>query len=178
MWDQDLLSLLGYIPNEALRWGGLTALTSFFVHADYGHLLSNLYMFGVFGDNVEDVLGWRFLLLLILGTLLGVAFHHVTTDASDAVLVGASTGISAIVTYYALSFPRQQFSLVFLFFLWVRIPVFFYVLVWVGLQFIGTLMAQEQLVATSFAGHIGGALAGVIFWLVGKFTKAFKAGAL
>jgi Zn-finger nucleic acid-binding protein len=62
----------GLVPAEAWRYGGLTLLTSFFIHAGIWHLASNLYFLVVFGDHVEDYLGrWRWLLLMLLATLVG-----------------------------------------------------------------------------------------------------------
>ncbi|MCC7405041.1 MAG: rhomboid family intramembrane serine protease [Bdellovibrionales bacterium] len=167
----DLAVVLGYVPATPLRWAGLPIFTSFLVHADYGHLLGNLYMFYIFGDNVEDQLGAQFLGLILAGTVLGVLFHHVTTHSPEIPLVGASTGISAVVTFYALAFPRAQFNLLLGFILWVRIPVFFYVLFWVGLQVVGALTVSDEMVATSFGGHLGGALAGLLFWFAHRWSR-------
>ncbi|MBE3070865.1 MAG: rhomboid family intramembrane serine protease, partial [Planctomycetes bacterium] len=44
----------GFVPAAWARHGGLTLLVSFFLHAGLFHLLSNVYFFVVFGDNVED----------------------------------------------------------------------------------------------------------------------------
>jgi len=47
---------LGFIPDQATRYFGLNLITLNFVHADYWHLISNLYFLVVFGDNIEDTL--------------------------------------------------------------------------------------------------------------------------
>lgn len=163
--NQILFTSLGFLTSEPLRWAGLPILTSFFVHADYGHLLGNLYMLYLFGDNVEDQLGFRYFLLLLFGTSMGVLFHYLNTGEDHGLLVGASTGISAVIAYHALAFPRSQFSMLLAFVVWVRVPVFFYVLVWIGLQMVGSYLNTDQVVATSFSGHLGGVVAGICFWL-------------
>ena len=47
-----------------------TLVTYFFLHGGLLHLLGNMYFLAIFGDNVEDLLGWpRYLLLLLVATL-------------------------------------------------------------------------------------------------------------
>jgi hypothetical protein len=65
----------GFIPAEMWRHGGMTLLTSFFLHGNPFHLIGNMYFLAVFGDNVEDLLGWgRYLGLLLMAT--GVRRAH------------------------------------------------------------------------------------------------------
>lgn len=46
----------GFVPADAFRYGGLTFLTSFFVHGGIWHLVGNLYFLLIFGRKVENVL--------------------------------------------------------------------------------------------------------------------------
>jgi len=62
----------GFVPAAWGRHAGLTLVTSFFLHADGWHLLTNLYFLAVFGDDVEEALGrWRLAALLVVATVAG-----------------------------------------------------------------------------------------------------------
>ena len=45
------VQIFGFIPAEAGRYGGLTLLTSFFLHGGVLHLVGNLYFLLIFGDT-------------------------------------------------------------------------------------------------------------------------------
>ena len=85
----------GLLPADPLRHGGLDWISSFFLHADVYHLASNAYFLAVFGDDVEEHIGHRkMLLLLVLSTLLGDLAHLALDPRADLPLIGASGGIS------------------------------------------------------------------------------------
>ena len=112
----------GLIPAQAWRLGGLTFLTSFFLHVGLFHLIGNMYFLIIFGDNVEDYLGRsRYLLLLLVGTLAGDALHILSDPRSVMPSIGASGGISGLIAFYALQFPRARL-LVWIRWLWLPIP--------------------------------------------------------
>ena len=166
----------GLIPDDAFRLGGLTWITSFFLHGGLWHLIGNLYFLLIFGDNVEDYLGRGKYLLLILGAdLLGNLLHVILSPASDVPCIGASGGISGIIVFYALQFPRARLSFLFagwwsLYlsgrgFGWLSIPAWGALIVWLLLQ---TLTLSMELNGTSdvaASAHFGGAIAGFVAWL-------------
>lgn len=91
----------GLIPAEAWRYGGLTFLTNFFLHANFWHLLGNVYFLVIFGDNVEDDLGhWGFAALVLVSALAGDLWYLVGNPQSTILAIGASGGISGVVTYF------------------------------------------------------------------------------
>jgi len=157
------------IPSEAMRSGGITFLTSFFLHAGWVHLLGNLYFLIVFGDNVEETLGApRFLLLLVTATILGGVAHVVFDPSSTVPCIGASGGISGVLAFYALRFPHGRVGMLLWFWFYpliLRFPVFVAFLLWAGVQIFVAWMHTEGLTNVSGLAHLGGALAGVLFWL-------------
>ena len=158
----------GMVPAEFMRHWGATFVTSFFLHADAWHLIGNLYFLWVFGDNVEDILGvGRFLLLLVLAALAGDVAHIVSEPGSTIPAIGASGGISGVIAYYALRFPRAQIGFLFHFswfyFRWLRIPVWAMFALWVAFQIWGAYAGSNSVAV--FA-HLGGAVVGVAFWFL------------
>lgn len=158
---------LGHYAGRAFPENISTALTSFFVHAGWPHLLFNLYFFWVFSDNVEDQLGkWRFVLLLVCATLLG----NFLADGLDPRLrytpaVGASAGISALIAYYLARFPRRRFVLVLLFKRY-SLPAVYFGGIYFFKEIVGTFLDWGGGTPISHLAHLGGATAGVIFALV------------
>jgi len=162
----------GMIPAQTWRLGGLTLLTSFFLHVGPMHLLGNMYFLLVFGDNVEDYLGkGRFLLLLLAATVAGDLLHISMDPRSYIPCVGASGGISGVIAFYALAFPRARLGLMIrygVYFRWAWVPAWGAFLVWVLLQILGAWLQLSGLSGVSALAHLGGAGVGVVFWLFGR----------
>lgn len=160
----------GLVPAEFERHGGLTFLTSFLLHGGVFHLLGNVYFLLVFGDNVEDCLGkWRFLLLLLCATLIGDVVHVLGNPHSTIPCIGASGGISGVVAFYALKFPRVRLGFLmrlYLWFRWISVPAYAMFFIWVLMQFFGTWAQLSSFSNVASLAHLGGAGVGLVFWLV------------
>src|SRR5205807_9788807 len=108
--------------------------TSFFLHGGLMHLAGNLYFLVVFGSNVEDYLGgWRFLGLVLLATIAGDALHVLAQPDSIVACIGASGGISGLIAFYALKFPRTRLDFL-VRFGWVQIPAWGAFILWGAMQ--------------------------------------------
>ncbi len=150
-------------------WRGLSA---FFLHGDYLHLLGNMYFFWIFGDNVEDYLGkFRYVLLLLVATLAGSFAHWAMNPSSMIPCIGASGGISGVIVFYALQFPRARVAIappivspVFALFWLVRLSVGWALIIWFGMQALYLFLQANMLSNVSAAAHLGGAAAGAIMW--------------
>jgi membrane associated rhomboid family serine protease len=160
----------GLVPAEALRFGGLTFLTAFFLHAGPIHLLGNAYFLVVFGDNVEDYLGrLRYVGLLMFATILGGVLHILGDPRSEIPCVGASGGISGIIVYYSLQFPKARLGIVIRYwyiFRWIYFPAYFALICWLLLQGLTAYLQTSGLTNVSALAHLGGAAAGLTAWLV------------
>ncbi len=154
----------GFVPQDAFRLGGLTLVTSFFIHGSLFHLIGNAYFLLVFGDNVEDYVGkWLFGLLLLSGTLLGVFIHGLFDPNPEIPTIGASAGVSGVLVFYALQFPRIRMGIV-IYWRWFRIPVTALLALWAALQVVLAYYQLTGVTNVSALAHIGGALAGLTFW--------------
>ena len=165
---EEIANQFGLIPAQAMRLGGLTLLTSFFLHGGVMHLLGNCYFLLIFGDNVEQAFGrFRYLTLLAISTLAGHFAHIAADPQSNIPCIGASGGIAGIIAFYALAFPRARLGFaLWRFWGWIRIPAWFALILWVLLQCLGTYEQLAGLTNVSALAHLGGAAVGVFAWLI------------
>jgi len=141
----------------------LTLVTSIFLHGGWFHVISNLWMLFIFGDNVEDRMGHlRFLAFyLASGVIAGLA-HVALAPASTLPTIGASGAIAGVLGAYFVLFPSARvLTLVLLIFIpWlVEIPAFVYLGIWFLSQVSSVLVNLGS--AGDFSGiawwaHIGG----------------------
>ena len=156
----------GFIPAEWNRHGGLTLLTSFFLHGGILHFLSNVYFLIVFGDNVEEHLGLLFYLPLLFGAhLAGVALHGAMDPNDTTPLVGASAGIGGVIACYAVLYPKVRLGFLFwwyrFFSRWLLVPAWGALILYMLLQIFGAAMQINGFSRVSYLGHIGGLTVGV-----------------
>jgi rhomboid family protein len=157
----------GQFENLVLRYGlvparfslgdpgsWLTLVTSMFLHGGWFHVISNLWVLLIFGDNVEDRMGHlRFLAFyLISGMVAGLA-DVALAPTSTLPTIGASGAIAGVLGAYIVLYPTARvLTLMLLIFVpWlVEIPAFVYL----GLWFLSQL--SSVLVNLGAAGDFGG----------------------
>ncbi len=167
----DAINEFGFIPSEAVRTCGATFITSFFIHGGVMHLVGNVYFLIIFGRVVEDVIGtWEWLTLVMLSALTGDLLHLATNWNSTVPCIGASGGISGLITFYALRFPKARLSFFFRYGLllghpWIQLPVWGAFTIWLIVQGVEALIQSASQSGVAHFAHLGGALAGLIFWL-------------
>ena len=171
----QMIERWGFLPEEWWRWGFVPVFTCFFIHASFWHLFSNAYFLVTFGDNVEDHLGMRrYFWLLVFAHVAGVVAHGVFDPRGALPLVGASAGISGVIAFYAVAFPRAKIKFLVLY-KWVRINAIKALALWAGLQLLTALAQNGGAGSVSAYGHLGGAAVGV---LAGLFLQRGRKSAL
>jgi membrane associated rhomboid family serine protease len=159
----------GMIPAHAWRYGGATLITCFFIHAGIFHLVGNLYFFLLCGGDVEGFLGRRrFLALIFVSTIFGNLLDVVVEPSSHIPLIGASGGISGVMVFYTLQFPRAKLSFLFRIwfrFIWINIPSWFAFIAWLLLQIVGAFQQVAGASDVASLAHLGGVLTGFALWL-------------
>ncbi|MBU4270723.1 MAG: rhomboid family intramembrane serine protease [Planctomycetes bacterium] len=160
----------GLVPADMLRHGGVTFITSFFLHGGVMHLIGNVYFLLIFGDNVEDDLGWwRCAVLLAIAALVGDVVHIFGEPRSAIPCVGASGGISGIITYYALRFPHARVGFMFrywFYFRWVSVPAWVALVLWFFVQLVFVYHQRMGIGNVAGLAHLGGAAVGLAAWLL------------
>jgi membrane associated rhomboid family serine protease/Zn-finger nucleic acid-binding protein len=168
---REVVQRFGLIPAQATRLGGLTFVTSFFLHAGIIHLAGNMYFLLAFGHAVENFLRpLRYLALIALAAFIGDLAHIALDPRSQIPCIGASGGAAGVITFYALNFPRLRLAFLmrygFVWFRWIRLPAWFIFVLWFLFQLIGTLEQKAGMSSVSSAAHLGGATVGLLAWLV------------
>ena len=162
---ENVVNAWGFIPAEWGRRGGLTMLTSFFLHGGIFHLVGNMYFLLVFGDNVEDHLGkGSFVLLLFTAHAAGMVAHGAFDPRSTVPCVGASAGISGVIAYYAIAFPNVRLGFLFRYFFyfrWFRMPAYVALILFVLVQSLGAWFQIKGFSHVSYLAHIGGLSVGM-----------------
>ena len=111
----------GLIPfqltsSPAETW--ITIFTSIFLHGGWFHILSNLWVLAIFGDNIEDRMGsGRYLIFYLLGGMAASLMQVFISPASNQPMVGASGAIAGVLGAYIILFPRARIASL--------VPIFF-----------------------------------------------------
>jgi membrane associated rhomboid family serine protease len=164
------LSLLGdaRIPADyAMLPPELTLLTYMFLHGDWWHLAGNMLFLWVFGDNVEDAMGFfRFILFYLLcGVIAGLA-HAFANPDSEGPLIGASGAIGGVVAAYVMLYPRVRMWTLAFARIPLKIPAYLMIGAWFGFQIFSVLALDAS--DTAWWAHIGGFVAGLGLVIVFK----------
>jgi membrane associated rhomboid family serine protease len=153
-------------------------LTNVFLHGGWLHVLGNMWMLWIFGDNVEDRMGsGRFLAFYLLcGIAASVAHRFVNAD-STVPAIGASGAISGVMGAYLLLFPRSRIILLvpilFLPFFF-EVPAIAFLGIWFLMQLVSGTLAlagPEQAGGIAFWAHVGGFAVGMLslpLFLIGR----------
>jgi membrane associated rhomboid family serine protease len=151
-------------PNEAWK----TIYTSMFLHGGWLHVVSNMWVLFIFGDNVEARMGKiKYLIFYLLsGTAAGLLQTYIL-PTSQVPMVGASGAIAGVLGAYLVFFPRSRVaSIVPIFFIFtiVEIPAFIFLIFWFFSQIYSGLFSIQGGAGSGIAwwAHIGGFLFGLV----------------
>ena len=160
VFARDWAMVAGQIAAEPMHI--YTVFTHGFFHADWFHLLGNLYFLYVFGDNVEHLFGRRRFLLLYLGAgLLGGLLQALLSRASGTPVIGASGAIAGVTAAYLWIFPRARLlQTIPIIYVQLKIPAWVYLGVWIGFQAVMAFFSDA--VQFAWFSHLGGFLYGLL----------------
>jgi membrane associated rhomboid family serine protease len=175
MFSMPQAALETFIDNFALipslvvsGQNTLSLLTSMFLHGGIGHLVGNMLFLNIFGDNLEDALGYIKFLIYYLVAGLGGSFLQILFDPHSTVPnLGASGAIAGVMGGYLLLFPRHRVDVLFSFgFLLERVTVPAYTMLfyWFVAQLfygVGSLALPGN-GGVAFFAHVGGFLTGYL----------------
>ena len=143
----------------------LSVVASLFLHANLAHLFGNLWIFWIFGNNIEDHFGHvRYLAFYLITGVVATASFIVLNPSSTVPLIGASGAIAGVMGAYLILFPTVGITSI--------IPPFFFfpfqVPAWVFLGFwlFGQFAISSDAGQVAWEAHVGGFIAGAGYALV------------
>jgi membrane associated rhomboid family serine protease len=150
-----------------------------FLHGGWLHLIGNMWVLYLFGDNVEDRMGpARYLAFYLLCGLAASLTHYAINPGSTVPTLGASGAISGVLGAYLLLFPTARVITlvpVFIIPFFFEIPAVVYLGFWFVMQlFSGTLSlaGAEPPEGVAWWAHVGGFVTGMA--LLPVFKKSRK----
>jgi membrane associated rhomboid family serine protease len=86
-----------------------TAFTAMFMHGGLLHLGGNMLFLWIFGNNVEDQMGYvKYIVFYLLGGLAALALQILVGPSSTVPTLGASGAIAAVLGAYIVLYPRAR----------------------------------------------------------------------
>ncbi len=172
---ERLFATYGLVPahlwaDPLHKWP--TLFTSMFLHGGWFHLLSNMWVLFIFGDNVEDRMGsGRYLVFYLLSGLAAGLLQAWIQPNSLVPTVGASGAIAGVLGAYLIFFPYGKVLTlvpVFFFVTFIEVPAVIFLGVWFFSQLYSGWMALLPHTAHAVGGvawwaHVGGFLFGLFF---------------
>ncbi|MEO8356583.1 MAG: rhomboid family intramembrane serine protease [Chloroflexota bacterium] len=168
---EEFIFTWGLIPGHFLSdpsSGWTNILTSMFLHGGWFHIINNMWVLFIFGDNVEARMGSiRYLIFYLLGGTAAGLMQTYILPFSDKPMIGASGAVAGVLGAYLILFPRSRIaSIVPLFFIFtlIEIPAFIFLLFWFASQLYSGLFAVQGGGGSGIAwwAHIGGFIFGVV----------------
>jgi membrane associated rhomboid family serine protease len=180
----EIISDIPYYPY-------ITLVTYSFIHANFWHILGNMWFFFIFGNDVEARMRPIIFLLFYLGGAIIAAIFQILYATNwnlnienaysnkallaslSTPLVGASGAVSAVLGAYLRYFPEAEIATLILFFFINIIPIsaIWYIGGWFVYQVINALANPQSSVA--WIAHIAGFVYGYLFASVYKGKEEY-----
>src|SRR5215467_10337157 len=128
-------------------------LTSMFLHGSWLHVIGNMWVLWIFGDNIEDYLGHFVYLVFYLVCGFAASVTHIALNLGSRVpSVGASGAIAGVMGAYFVLYPRARVLTI--------VPLIIFTFMWLpawivlGYFFVGQFLLGA---ASSISVHGGNA---------------------
>ncbi len=139
----------------------LSFLTATFLHVGWLHVIGNMWVLYIFGDNIEDYLGhFPYLLFYLVAGVLAMMTQVLFDPHSSVPVLGASGAIAGLTGAYFVLYPRARVLN------WFLIP--FYLPAWIllgswfAIQLYDGLHQEKGHGGVAFWAHVGGFVVGAI----------------
>lgn len=151
-----------------------------FLHGSLGHLLGNMLFLLLVGYIVEELLGkLRYLAFYLVGGLGAVSLFWLADRSADAMLVGASGAIAAVMGMYTVIFGLKRiefFYSLFFYFDIAKAPAIVLLPFWLANELYQLWTLPYSNVA--YVAHIGGLVTGAaLVYLLGGAARKTAAAA-
>ena len=168
--NHDLADKLIFQPASVRDGQWYRLITYGVLHADFTHLLFNMFTFYLFGSYIENIFklqfGQRpgsaaFILLYVSGLIISILpTYFKQKDNYYYKGLGASGAVSAIVFAYILINPMNFMGILFI---PIMLPAFLFGFIFV---FISIYLDKNEVGGINHTAHITGGLFGVLFTVI------------
>ena len=155
-----------FFAQPQTEW--VTIVTSMFLHGGWLHILSNMWVLFIFGDNVEERMGGlSYLLFYLLSGVAAALLQSFLLPSSSEPMIGASGAIAGVLGAYLILFPHARVaSLVPILFIFtvIQVPATLFLLFWFVSQLFSGWLAIGGAAGSGIAwwAHVGGFLFGIL----------------
>lgn len=166
---------------EPQSWNVVNMLTATFAHADWFHLIGNLFFFFAFAAAVEVVLGYTLFPVVIVALAIGthvfysIAMLGVTEPPPSLGLSGVVMGMMALLAFLLPSAQIRCFLWFIIIFKRFSVPALLLTMWFVGWD-VYTLFWGDQQSGVNIIAHVSGAALGYLFGLM--FFRSKRDGVL
>ncbi len=141
-----------------------TILTAMFLHAGFAHIIGNLWILYLFGDNVEDRMGhFKYLVFYIACGIAADALQIASNPSSMIPCIGASGAIAGVLGAYMVLHPDVKVKTWIMWFWVMSIPAWVIIGGWFLLQCMSASLPASGEESIAWYAHIGGFMAGMAF---------------
>jgi membrane associated rhomboid family serine protease len=161
----------GLIPAQLAAYpetGWITIFTAMFLHGGWFHILSNMWVLLIFGDNVEDRMGsGHYIIFYLLSGVAAALFESFVLARSNVPMIGTSGAIAGVLGAYLILYPRARIaSLVPILFIFtiIEIPAAIFLLFWFVSQLFSGWLTLQGASGSGVAwwAHVGGFVFGLL----------------
>lgn len=168
--NHRLMDRLIFYPPAVRRGEWWRLITHGVLHADWNHLIFNMFSLYLFGKAIESELinvfgpvmgGVIYLLLYLSGLLVAILPTYQKQKNNDRYFgLGASGAVSAVVFAYIILYPMSYMGVIF-------VPVFLPAFLFGGLYVGASIyMDRKQMGNVNHSAHIAGGVWGVFFLVI------------
>ncbi len=144
----------------------VTIITSMFIHGGLLHLAGNMLYLWIFGNNVEDSMGYgKFFIFYLLCGIAAALTQALVSPQSNIPMIGASGAVSGVLGAYLLLYPHAKVLIVvpiIIILKTFRVPAMFVLGLWFVLQLVNSANATPDEGGTAWWAHIGGFITGMV----------------
>ena len=182
---KEFIFAWGLIPAQFIGdpnafWPNI--FSSMFLHGGWFHIINNMWVLLIFGDNVEAGMGKiRYLIFYLLSGVAAGLLQTYILPTSLVPMIGASGAVAGVLGAYLILFPRSRIaSLVPILFIFtiLEIPAVLFLIFWFLSQLYSGLGAIQGGGESGIAwwAHIGGFIFGVVMVFLFRKRTPYRIG--
>ncbi|MFV0471080.1 MAG: rhomboid family intramembrane serine protease [Paludibacteraceae bacterium] len=165
--NANLINKLIFYPPAVKQGGWYRLFTYGLLHADWTHLILNMFALYLFGESIEKVFNNVFglvtgsclyMLMYILGLLISILPTYIKEKNNPYYRsLGASGAVSTIIFAYILIYPMNFMGIMFV---PIYLPAFLFGLIYVAISF---YLERNQTGNINHLAHITGGVFGIVY---------------